>query len=112
MICCDVDFQPLIIVKFRGCTMQSRPALWLLCFLGCMHSKEVRCSVKENPSGTTVYTFSRAMQTPLSTFTEAYPAPGWFTGVKSAITIHKPASVVYDSLAKDLQRVFTPMSVS
>lgn len=51
------------------------------------------------------------LQGPLSPFTEAYAARGWFTGVRSTVTIPQSADVVYRSLAADLHKVFTPMTV-
>lgn len=50
------------------------------------------------------------LQKPLSPFTEAYRAPGWFTGVRSRVTIPRPADVVFASLATDLHKVFTAMT--
>lgn len=47
---------------------------------------------------------------PLSPFTEAYNASGWFTGVRSSVTVPATPNAVYTSLSKDLQNVFTPMS--
>ncbi|DBA74936.1 TPA: hypothetical protein ACH3X2_009264 [Trebouxia sp. C0005] len=48
---------------------------------------------------------------PLSAYTQAYDAKGFFTGVRSRVTIHKPAAVVYQSLSTNLHHVFTPMTV-
>lgn len=47
----------------------------------------------------------------LSAYTQAYDAEGFFTGVRSRVTIHKPAAVVYQSLSTNLHHVFTPMTV-
>ncbi|KAL3160133.1 hypothetical protein ABBQ32_010906 [Trebouxia sp. C0010 RCD-2024] len=47
----------------------------------------------------------------LSAYTQAYDAKGFFTGVRSRVTIHKPAAVVYQSLSTNLHHVFTPMTV-
>ena len=49
---------------------------------------------------------------PLSAYTQAYDVKGFFTGVRSRVTIHKPAAVVYQSLSTNLHHVFTPMTVS
>ena len=48
---------------------------------------------------------------PLSAYTNTYDARGWFTGVRSEVTIPKSQAVVYASLSKDLHKVFTPMTV-
>ena len=48
---------------------------------------------------------------PPSAYTEPYSADGYFTGVRSTITIPRPPAVVYDSLSKDLHLVFSPITV-
>ena len=48
---------------------------------------------------------------PLSAYTTTYDERGWFTGVRSEVTIPKSQAVVYASLSKDLHKVFTPMTV-
>lgn len=48
---------------------------------------------------------------PLSAYTQAYDAEGFFTGVRSRVQIHKPAAVVYQSLSTNLHHVFSPMTV-
>ena len=48
---------------------------------------------------------------PPSAYTEPYSAEGYFTGVRSTITIQRSPSIVYDSLSKDLHHVFTPITV-
>ena len=48
---------------------------------------------------------------PLSAYTSTYDERGWFTGVRSEVTIPKSQAVVYASLSKDLHKVFTPMTV-
>lgn len=47
----------------------------------------------------------------MSAYTQAYDAKGFFTGVRSRVTIHKPAAVVYQSLSTNLHHVFTPVTV-
>ncbi|KAK9829915.1 hypothetical protein WJX72_008625 [[Myrmecia] bisecta] len=47
---------------------------------------------------------------PPSPYTQAYPAQGFFTGVRSRVVISQPAAVVYESLSHDLHNVFTPMT--
>lgn len=55
---------------------------------------------------------SIGLQAPeLSAYTQAYDAEGFFTGVRSRVTIHKPAAVVYQSLSTNLHHVFSPMTV-
>ena len=54
----------------------------------------------------------QVLQAPeVSAFTQAYDAEGFFTGVRSRVTIHKPAAVVYHSLSTNLHHVFSPMTV-
>ena len=48
---------------------------------------------------------------PPSAYTASYDAPGYFTGVRSEVTIDRPPAVVYNSLASNLQLVFSPISV-
>ena len=48
---------------------------------------------------------------PPSSYTEPYSAEGFFTGVRSTVTIQRSPSIVYDSLSKDLHHVFTPITV-
>ena len=48
---------------------------------------------------------------PLSAYTNTYDEKGWFTGVRSEVTIPRSQAVVYTSLSKDLHKVFTPMTV-
>ena len=44
--------------------------------------------------------------------TEAYKAAGYLTGVRSRVALHRPASKVYNSLARDMHLLFTPITVS
>ncbi len=48
---------------------------------------------------------------PPSSYTEPYSAEGFFTGVRSTVTIQRSPSIVYDSLSKDLHHIFTPITV-
>ena len=57
-------------------------------------------------------TVSALQPEPLSAYTNTYDERGWFTGVRSEVTIPKSQAVVYASLSKDLHKVFTPMTVS
>jgi hypothetical protein len=47
---------------------------------------------------------------PPSQYTKPYQAPGFFTGVRSAIQIPATPNAVYNSLASDLHHIFTPMT--
>jgi len=49
--------------------------------------------------------FRRAQPPPPSAYTEPYSADGYFTGVRSTITIPRPPAVVYIPLARELYAV-------
>lgn len=51
-------------------------------------------------------------QAPPPLLTEPYDVSGWFTGVKSSVTISRPSAVVYDSLKTDFHKVFSPITES
>lgn len=48
---------------------------------------------------------------PPSAYTQPYTAEGFFTGVRSSITIRRSPGLVYDSLSKDLHKIFGPITV-
>ena len=53
-----------------------------------------------------------AQPPPPSAYTQAYAAEGFFTGVRSSISIKRPPAAVYDSLSTDLHKIFGPITVS
>ena len=48
---------------------------------------------------------------PPSAYTQPYTAEGYFTGVRSSITIQRSPGLVYDSLSRDLHKIFGPITV-
>ena len=68
-------------------------------------------SFAERPRSPDVTALDCAQPPPPSAYTEPYSADGYFTGVRSTITIPRSPAVVYDSLSKDLHHVFSPITV-
>lgn len=48
---------------------------------------------------------------PPSAYTQPYSAEGFFTGVRSSISIQRSPAAVYDSLSRDLHKIFGPITV-
>lgn len=63
------------------------------------------------PYGCQWLTLDCVCQAPPPLLTEPYDVSGWFTGVKSSVTISRPSAVVYDSLKTDFHKVFSPITV-
>ena len=78
----------------------------------CCPDHNTTCSACSRSSCCSLTHLAACQPPPLSAYTQAYDVKGFFTGVRSRVTIHKPAAVVYQSLSTNLHHVFTPMTVS